>query len=112
MITTSAVQGLTYIIKTKTGLADVQIKPESESDASVEVAGRKVVVVDFGCGEHLTVEATPDFYIQKQAPIVTHNRRVDFGCGEHLTVEATPDFYIRKQAPIVTHNRRSGNQRV
>ena len=43
---------------------------EVKSDASVDAAGSKVVV-NFGCGEHsLTVEATPDFYVCKQALIV------------------------------------------
>ena len=43
---------------------------EVKSDASMDAAGSKVVV-NFGCGEHrLTVEATPDFYVRKQAPIV------------------------------------------
>ena len=59
---------LTYIIKTKAGLQNVQIQLEMKS--SVQMAGSKVVV-NFGCGEHhLAVKATPDFYIRKQSPVV------------------------------------------
>ena len=39
---------LTYILHTKAGLTDLQIQAEVKSDASVEVAGSKVVI-NFGC---------------------------------------------------------------
>ena len=59
---------LTYIVKTKASLENVQIQAERKSSA--QTAGSKAVV-NFGCGQHgLTIEATPDFYIRKQSPIV------------------------------------------
>ena len=42
---------LTSFTHTKAGLTDLQIQAEVKSDASVEVAGSKVVI-NFGCGEH------------------------------------------------------------
>ena len=69
-LTNIAIYLLTYIIKTKAGLTDVQIQPECKSDGSRHVAGSKVVV-KIGHGDyHVTVESTPNFYIWKQSPIV------------------------------------------
>lgn len=67
-LTNIAIWLLQYILQT--GLTDLQVQAKVKSDASVDAAGSKVVV-NFGCGEHsLTVEATPDFYVRKQAPIM------------------------------------------
>lgn len=67
-LTNLTVYLLTFIIRTKAGLTNIQIQPEAKSD--VGAAGSKVVF-SFGCGEqYLTVESTPDFYIRNQAPLV------------------------------------------
>ena len=59
---------LTYIVKTKAGLENIQIQAEIKSSA--QTAGSKVVA-NFGSGHHsVTIEATPDFYIRNQSPIV------------------------------------------
>ena len=69
-LTNIAIYLLTFILKTKAGLTDVQIQQECKSDGSRNVAGSKVVV-KIGHGDyHVTVESTPDFYIRKQSPIV------------------------------------------
>jgi len=69
-LTNIGIEILKYILHDKAGFRNLQIQPEAKSTITATSAGSKVVYTMEDKNGTLTVEATPDFYVQKFAPIV------------------------------------------
>jgi len=69
-LTNIGVDILKYILHDKAGFKNLQIQPEAKSTITPSSAGSKVVYTMEDKSGSLTIEATPDFYVRKFAPII------------------------------------------